>query len=111
MHSLRISLLAGCAAGLSLFAQGALAATEIEWWHAMGGANGERVDKIAADFNASQDDYTVKPVFKGSYAETMTAAIAHANPSAEAKQISKRWLRPAPADPQPRTQAKAATAV
>lgn len=54
----------------------AWAATEIQWWHAMGGANGERVDKIAADFNATQSDYTIVPAFKGNYAETMTAAIA-----------------------------------
>jgi sn-glycerol 3-phosphate transport system substrate-binding protein len=49
---------------------------EIQWWHAMTSVNGERIDKIAADFNASQSGYKVVPVFKGSYAETMTAAIA-----------------------------------
>lgn len=54
----------------------ALAATEIEWWHAMGGALGETVNRIAADFNASQDDYVLTPVFKGSYEETMTAGIS-----------------------------------
>ena len=27
----------------------ALAATEVQWWHAMGGVNGERVNKIADD--------------------------------------------------------------
>ena len=37
---------------------------------------GERVNKIAADFNASQDDYTVVPTYKGNYTETMTAAVA-----------------------------------
>jgi len=42
----------------------------------MGGANGERVDKIAADFNASQSDYVVVPSYKGNYSETMTAAVA-----------------------------------
>lgn len=52
------------------------AATEVQWWHAMGGTNGERVDKIASDFNASQSDYTVTPVYKGNYTETMTASIA-----------------------------------
>jgi len=52
------------------------AASEIQWWHAMGGVNGERVDKIAADFNATQSDYKVVPVYKGNYTETMTAAIA-----------------------------------
>jgi len=54
----------------------ALAATELQWWHAMGGTNGERVDKIAADFNASQSEYKVVPSYKGNYTETMTAAIA-----------------------------------
>ena len=54
----------------------AAAQTEVQWWHAMGGANGERVDKIAADFNATQSDYKVVPVYKGNYTETMTAAIA-----------------------------------
>src|SRR5262249_55718750 len=49
---------------------------ELQWWHAMTAVNGERVNKLAADFNASQSDYKIVPVFKGSYAETMTAAIA-----------------------------------
>jgi sn-glycerol 3-phosphate transport system substrate-binding protein len=49
---------------------------ELQWWHAMTAVNGERINKIATDFNASQSDYKVVPVFKGSYAETMTAAIA-----------------------------------
>ena len=42
----------------------------------MGGTNGERVNKIAEDFNATQSDYKVVPVYKGNYTETMTAAIA-----------------------------------
>ena len=60
----------GVSAGMS-FAQ-----TEINWWHAMGGTNGERVDKIAADFNATQSDYKIVPSYKGNYTETMTAAVA-----------------------------------
>lgn len=52
------------------------AATEIQWWHAMGGALGEKLNQIVADYNASQDAYVVKPVYKGNYTETMTAAIA-----------------------------------
>ena len=48
----------------------------INWWHAMGGPNGEKLNEIAADFNKSQSDYKVVPVNKGSYTETMTAAIA-----------------------------------
>ncbi len=61
---------------MGALASTAYAQTEVTWWHAMGGANGERVDKIAADFNASQDEYTVTPAYKGNYTETMTAAIA-----------------------------------
>ncbi len=50
--------------------------TELQWWHAMTAVNADRVNKIAADFNASQTPYKVVPVFKGSYAETMNAGIA-----------------------------------
>ena len=52
------------------------AQTEIQWWHSMGGALGEWVNDQAKDFNNSQKDYKVVPVFKGSYDESMTAAIA-----------------------------------
>jgi len=67
---------AAAATALTGMASGAMAVTEIQWWHAMGGANGERVNKIAADFNASQSEYKVVPTNKGNYTETMTAAIA-----------------------------------
>jgi sn-glycerol 3-phosphate transport system substrate-binding protein len=30
------------------------AVTEIQWWHAMTGGNNDVVNKLAADFNASQ---------------------------------------------------------
>jgi sn-glycerol 3-phosphate transport system substrate-binding protein len=52
------------------------AQTEIQWWHSMGGALGEWVNDLAKDFNASQKDYKIVPTFKGSYDESMTAAIA-----------------------------------
>ena len=48
----------------------------MQWWHAMTSVNADRVNKIAADFNASQTAYKIVPVFKGSYAETMNAGIA-----------------------------------
>ncbi len=54
----------------------AWAQTEIQWWHSMGGALGEWVNDHAKDFNASQAKYKVVPTFKGSYDESMTAAIA-----------------------------------
>src|SRR6266850_7366139 len=64
------------AAVLALFAAGAQAQTEIQWWHSMGGALGEKVNDIAAKFNATQKDYKLVPVYKGQYPESMTAAIA-----------------------------------
>ncbi|MCU9839886.1 sn-glycerol-3-phosphate ABC transporter substrate-binding protein UgpB [Ruegeria sp. WL0004] len=69
-------ILSFSASALVLTAGMAFAQTEIQWWHAMGGTNGERVDKIAADFNASQSEYKVVPTYKGNYTETMTAAVA-----------------------------------
>jgi sn-glycerol 3-phosphate transport system substrate-binding protein len=68
---------AGIAATLSLLSStSAFAATQISWWHAMTGANAEVVDKIAKEFNASQSDYELLPVFKGTYPETLNAGIA-----------------------------------
>jgi sn-glycerol 3-phosphate transport system substrate-binding protein len=54
----------------------ALAQTEIQWWHSMSGALGEWIGDIATDFNGKQKDYKVVPVFKGSYDESMAAAVA-----------------------------------
>jgi sn-glycerol 3-phosphate transport system substrate-binding protein len=42
----------------------------------MGGALGEWVNDLAKDFNTSQKEYKVVPVFKGTYDESMTAAVA-----------------------------------
>src|SRR5258706_7256841 len=65
-----VAALALCSATL------ANAQTEIQWWHSMGGALGEKVNELANKFNASQKDYKVVPSFKGTYPESMTAAIA-----------------------------------
>src|SRR5215207_8164861 len=54
----------------------ARAQTEVQWWHAMTGANNEVVVKLAAEFNESQKDYKVVPTYKGSYPDTMNAGIA-----------------------------------
>jgi sn-glycerol 3-phosphate transport system substrate-binding protein len=60
----------------SLLCANAYAQTEIQWWHSMTGALGDKVVEIASGFNASQKDYKIVPVFKGTYPESMTAAIA-----------------------------------
>ena len=65
------------AAGAVLFAaSGAAAQTEIQWWHAMTGANNDVIVKLANDFNATQKDYKVVPSYKGGYADTLNAGIA-----------------------------------
>ena len=64
------------AALVAAFTVPAQAQTEIQWWHSMGGALGEWVNDLAKDFNTSQTTYKVVPTFKGSYDESMTAAIA-----------------------------------
>jgi sn-glycerol 3-phosphate transport system substrate-binding protein len=66
--------IAAAAAALTI-ASPVLAATDIMWWHAMSGELGKQVDKLAADFNASQSEYRIVPSYKGNYTETVTAAI------------------------------------
>ena len=68
---------AGAAAALAaVMATPAGAVTEIQWWHAMTGANNDVIVKLANDFNAAQTDYKVIPTYKGSYSDTMNAGIA-----------------------------------
>jgi sn-glycerol 3-phosphate transport system substrate-binding protein len=50
--------------------------TPVVLWHAMSGANGEEVERLVRDFNASQSEVALEAVYKGSYPETLTAAIA-----------------------------------
>jgi sn-glycerol 3-phosphate transport system substrate-binding protein len=51
------------------------AVTEIQWWHAMSGQLGKQLERLAADFNASQSQYRIVPSYKGNYTETVTASI------------------------------------
>ncbi|MBI1944012.1 MAG: sn-glycerol-3-phosphate ABC transporter substrate-binding protein UgpB [Betaproteobacteria bacterium] len=73
---MRIKLLVAALASAGLFTTGAQAQTEIQWWHSMGGALGEALNGLANQFNAEQKDYKIVTSFKGSYPESMTAAIA-----------------------------------
>jgi len=61
---------------LSMAALPAHAQIEIHWWHSMVAVNNEWVNDLARDFNASQTDYKVIPTFKGSYDESLPAAVA-----------------------------------
>ena len=74
----RIERLASLAAAFALagVATAAQAVVEIQWWHAMTGANNDRVNAFAKRFNESQNEYKVNAVYKGSYPEAMAGAIA-----------------------------------
>lgn len=52
------------------------AKTEISLWHAMGGQLGETVNTLSQNFNKAQNSCEIKPVYKGSYEEALTAGIA-----------------------------------
>src|SRR6476660_3642346 len=74
----RIKRLASIAVAFALAgaATAAHAVVEIQWWHAMTGANNDRINDFAKRFNESQSEYKVNAVFKGSYPEAMAGAIA-----------------------------------
>ena len=50
--------------------------TKIVFWHAMTGANNDEIERIARDFNASQSEAELQAIYKGTYPETLNAAIA-----------------------------------
>jgi sn-glycerol 3-phosphate transport system substrate-binding protein len=51
------------------------AATELEFWFGVSGANAEVIQSLAREFNDGQTDYRVVPVFKGTYPETLQAGL------------------------------------
>ena len=54
----------------------AQAQTEIQWWHSMTGGLNDWVLDLANDFNSSQKEYKIVPTYKGTYDESMPAAVA-----------------------------------
>jgi sn-glycerol 3-phosphate transport system substrate-binding protein len=75
MKKLALLLSTGVIAALSHSPQAA-AQTEIAWWHAMDAELGKKLEEIATGFNESQSEYKIVPSYKGTYPETLTAAIA-----------------------------------
>lgn len=49
---------------------------ELVFWHGMAGHLGDEVRLLADDFNQSQSEYFIKPVYKGNYVETLTSFAA-----------------------------------
>jgi sn-glycerol 3-phosphate transport system substrate-binding protein len=58
-------------------ALGAAAQTPVDivWWHSMSGALGQWVNDLAQGFNAGQKEFRVVPQYKGTYDESMNAAL------------------------------------
>src|SRR5947209_16971323 len=73
---MRRSTFAAAFAALLATTSLARAATDIQWWHAMTGANNDVIVKLAEEFNEAQSDYRVVPSYKGLYPDTMNAGIA-----------------------------------
>lgn len=48
----------------------------MEFWHGLSAPLGDILESFVDDFNASQDNYQVNASYKGSYPDTMVAAIA-----------------------------------
>ena len=61
---------------LTVSATSSMAATNISWWHGMGGANAEVINELSKRFNASQQSCALTPVSKGSYEEALASGIA-----------------------------------
>ncbi|MDI1352892.1 MAG: extracellular solute-binding protein [bacterium] len=63
---------------LSLLCSFSLHAKRVElvFWHAMAGQLGEEVRVLTDAFNQSQTEFSVKPVYKGNYLETLTSFAA-----------------------------------
>ncbi|OZI22466.1 ABC transporter substrate-binding protein [Bordetella genomosp. 7] len=72
-HRLALTVAALCAAFAATSAQ---AVTEIQFWHSMEGALGERVNELVQEFNQKNSDYKINAVYKGNYGESMNAGIA-----------------------------------
>jgi len=53
----------------------AWAETKVDFWHAMTGELRRELERLVADFNRSQPDARIVATAKGSYTETVTAAI------------------------------------
>ncbi len=66
-------------------------------WHSMGGSGGEAIDKMVADFNASQTDAVVTAEFQGAYDDAITklksSVASGAGPDImQLYDIGTRWM-------------------
>src|SRR5256885_8300524 len=72
-------------------------AANITWWHAMSGINGEALNKIVTNFNASQSAIKVTTAFQGTYDDLLsklnTALASNAAPAlVQVYDIGQRYM-------------------
>ncbi len=70
--------------------------TVINFWHCMGGDNGERIERMVDRFNKSQDKIEVKATYQGSYEEgnaKLQTAIAGGT-APDIAQIERAFVEP-----------------
>src|SRR6184192_1221199 len=72
-------------------------AANIVWWHAMSGVNGDALNKIVNNFNASQSAIKVETVFQGTYDDLLsklnTALASNAAPAlVQVYDIGQRYM-------------------
>lgn len=52
------------------------AATRLYFWHSMAGSLGVTLQNIVDEFNDSQSEYKVVPIYKGNYSTSLTSLVA-----------------------------------
>jgi sn-glycerol 3-phosphate transport system substrate-binding protein len=72
-------------------------AAKIVWWHAMGGVNGDAINKIVDNFNRTQSNIKVEAVFQGAYddllAKLNTALASSSAPAlVQVYDIGQRYM-------------------
>jgi sn-glycerol 3-phosphate transport system substrate-binding protein len=50
---------------------------ELTLWHSLAGQSGEELKKLSLLFNKSQSEYSVNPIYKGEYSDTLTSFVAN----------------------------------
>jgi len=76
LAALAAAALAVAAPATSARAQGGGQPVELQFWHGLPQPLGGQLEAVVAGFNESQSRYRIVPTFRGSYPETMVAAIA-----------------------------------
>ncbi|MCE5343592.1 MAG: ABC transporter substrate-binding protein [Eubacteriales bacterium] len=93
MLAFALSLAIAMTLGVSALAE----KTSVTFWHSMGGAGGEAIDKIVSDFNAMNPDIEVTAEYQGSYDDAITKlkSAVTSNQGPEIMQlydIGTRWM-------------------